>query len=118
MAKPVRESDPTGKAANEPGAKLDAGKPDVELLLDFGLALVEVARVSTYGAKKYSRRGWLKVEDGQRRYTSAMLRHLIAGRYKAIDDESGLLHQAQVAWNALARLELMLRESNCADLTK
>ncbi|HSV28581.1 MAG TPA: dATP/dGTP diphosphohydrolase domain-containing protein, partial [Candidatus Omnitrophota bacterium] len=106
------EADPTGKAASEPGAKLDAGKPDADLLLDFGRALIEVAKVCTYGAKKYSRGGWQHVTDGPCRYTSAMIRHLTTGRMEAVDRESGLLHDAQVAWNALARLELRLRQAS------
>lgn len=103
------EADPAGKDAHAPGAKLDAGKPDAALLLDFALALAQVARVATYGAKKYSRGGWQHVEDGQHRYTSAMIRHLISERRGPTDEESGLMHAAQVAWNALARLELLLR---------
>ena len=31
-------------------------------------------------------------------------------RYHADDDDSGLLHAAHMAWNSLARLELLLRE--------
>jgi hypothetical protein len=76
----------------------------------FGEALQEVARVGTYGAEKYTRGGWQTVPDGVNRYTAAMLRHVLqenAGRY---DSDLPVLHAAQVAWNALARLELMLRE--------
>jgi hypothetical protein len=91
-----------------PGAKLDAGKPDTSLLLDFHLALLEVAAVGTYGAKKYSRGGWKTVPDGVDRYTAAMLRHLLAEQVGERDEESDLRHAAQVAWNALARLQLLL----------
>ena len=105
------ESDPTGRTAETPGAKLDAGKPDMCLLLDFGKALLAVGVVCTYGAKKYSAKGWLEVPEGRARYTSAMLRHLTAEAYEE-EDESGLLHAQQVAWNALARLELLLRQKS------
>lgn len=108
----MTDKDPHGLKPHEPGAKLDDGKPMAGLLLDFGLALLEVSKVSTYGAKKYSRGGWQHVEDGENRYTDAMLRHLIAERYEEQDEESGLLHAAQAAWNALARLELKLRRAN------
>lgn len=104
----LSERDPYGLAPNCPGAKLDAGKPDMSLMVDFHGAMREVAKVATYGAVKYSRGGWLQVEDGYTRYTAAMLRHTFVG--SPIDDESGLLHAAHAAWNALARLEMLLIE--------
>jgi hypothetical protein len=104
------EADPNGIEAHAPGAKLDAGKPEAALLLDFGLALDMVARVATYGATKYSRGGWQHVEDGQHRYTSALLRHLMAEKYSYADSDTDLPHAAHAAWNALSRLELMLRK--------
>lgn len=94
---------------HEPGAKLDQGKPEAALLLDFGKALTAVAEVSTYGANKYTRGGWQKVDDAEHRYKSAMLRHLFNERYAEVDEESQLLHLAHLAWNALAILELRLR---------
>jgi hypothetical protein len=104
------ESDPTGKSSHELGAKLDEGKPDLSLLLMFGRALFEVSRVGTVGAKKYSRGGWQHVPNGFVRYTAALLRHIFAEQREEIDTDTGMYHAAQVAWNALARLELMLRE--------
>ncbi len=105
----LKESDPTGKDQHDPGAKLDEGKPDCSLLGDFGLALMEVAQVGTHGAKEYSRGGWLKVPDGINRYTAAMQRHYFKEALAEMDDKLPVLHAAQVAWNALARLELILR---------
>jgi hypothetical protein len=105
------DRDPHGTNPHSPGAKLDAGKPMTSLLQDFGHALVEVSRVGTFGAKKYSRGGWQTVPDGFNRYSDAMLRHYFAERYDELDAESGLLHAAQTAWNALARLEIKLREA-------
>ena len=105
------ETDPTGRGPHEPGAKLDAGKPRVGLVLSgFSRALAAVGDVGTYGADKYSPRGWEAVPNGIERYTDAMLRHWLAEAMEDLD-ESGLPHAAQVAWNALARLELMLREA-------
>jgi hypothetical protein len=104
------EADPNGIKQHEAGAKLDAGKPDTSLLLMFGRALLEVAKVSTVGAAKYTRGGWQVVPDGIRRYTAALLRHLFAEQNERLDRDTELLHAAQVAWNALARLELLLRE--------
>jgi len=108
---PVTEQDPNGVDQHKPGAKLDAGKPDASLLKDFGKALLEVAKVSTKGAIKYSRGGWQEVPDGHNRYTAAMMRHFFQEKYEDIDEDTQMLHMAQVAWNALARLELYLRES-------
>lgn len=105
------ERDPHGTPAHAPGAKLDAGKPRVGLVLaDFARALTEVARVGTFGAQKYTDHGWLSVPGGQQRYTDAMLRHWLAeGRGELLDQQTGLHHAAHLAWNALARLELALR---------
>lgn len=103
------EQDPTGRAPSEPGAKLDAGKVLAGVLGDFPRALLAVAEVGTFGASKYSRGGWQSVPDGVVRYQDAMWRHLLADRIDPIDADSGLQHAAQVAWNALAALELMLR---------
>jgi len=104
------ERDPTGKTPNEPGAKLDAGKPMAGLLEDFSLALMAVAEVATFGAKKYSRCGWRQVEDGIHRYRDAGWRHRLKGRYEELDSDSGLLHKSHEAWNTLAELELILLE--------
>jgi hypothetical protein len=106
LAKKTLERDPSGLAPHEPGAKLDGGKVMMELLIDFARALRAVGEVATYGAEKYSRGGWQEVPEGERRYTGAMLRHLF--RWEDVD-ESGLDPDAQIAWNALARLELKLR---------
>jgi len=94
-----------------PGAKLDNDKPDLDLVLgDFSKALMEVGKIGTFGAKKYSEHGWLSVPRGYRRYQSAMLRHhFIKNEDGEYDAESGLLHDAHRAWNALAALELRLR---------
>lgn len=103
------ETDPNGLAANEPGAKLDAGKILGGLLGDFSLALTAVAEVGTYGATKYTRGGWQQVPNGELRYHDAMWRHLLAARHEPKDVDTGLLHKAHLAWNALAELELHLR---------
>jgi hypothetical protein len=106
----TREEDPHGREQHEAGAKNDAGKPDTSLLLMFGRALSEVAAVGTFGARKYSRGGWQHVPNGVDRYTAALLRHLLKEQSEAVDEDIGLLHAAAVAWNALARLELILKE--------
>lgn len=94
-----------------PGVKLDADKIQAGLLLDFSRALKAVAEVGTFGAKKYTREGWRHVPNSIERYTDAMCRHLIDEKISPTDAESGLHHAAHMAWNALARLELMLSEA-------
>lgn len=113
---PVGESDPTGKDPHQPGAKLDAGKVEMGLIFNgMPRALLQVAWVATYGANKYTRDGWLTVPDGPRRYTDAMYRHLNAeARGEVHDADTQLEHAAHAAWNALARLELLLRGQGIA----
>jgi hypothetical protein len=78
----------------------------------FPRAIEQVAAISTFGAAKYAWKGWESVPDGINRYSDAMVRHLLAeGKGEVLDRDSGLLHAAHLAWGALARLELMLRES-------
>lgn len=107
------ESDPTGRDQHTPGAKLDAGKLRAGLVLgDFASALVEVVKVGTFGATKYTPHGWLSVPDAKERYTDAMMRHWLAiqsGQHP-IDPDSGLPHLSHFVWNALAILELEIRE--------
>lgn len=105
------EQDPHGFAASTPGAKLDHGKLRYSLVLgSMARAIHAVTEVGEYGAGKYSENGWRDVPDGANRYTDALLRHLQAElRGEAVDSDSGLAHAAQTAWNALARLELLLR---------
>ena len=112
----TKETDPTGKSPHSPGAKLDAGKRrDGLVLLAFSRALAEVSKVGTYGATKYTENGWTEVPNGISRYTDAMLRHMLAeGSGEHSDKDTGLLHAAHAAWNALARLDLMIRESEKA----
>ena len=105
------ETDPHGLTANDPGAKFDAGKVRPSLILNaMPLAILAVSEVGTYGASKYSENGWKDVDNGIARYTDAMDRHRIKEGLEVFDEDSNLRHAAQVAWNALARLELMLCE--------
>lgn len=109
----MKEKDPNGINAHESGAKLDAGKPQVRkgLLEQFPRACMAVAEVSTFGADKYTWGGWREVENGIERYGDAEQRHVCKAVIEGdVDAESGLLHAAHEAWNALARLELILRE--------
>ncbi|WP_444897912.1 dATP/dGTP diphosphohydrolase domain-containing protein [Microbulbifer sp. SSSA005] len=103
------ERDPNGKDQHEPGAKCDEGKIMAGVLDDFSLALMAVAEVGTFGANKYTRGGWQQVPNGRQRYRDALWRHHLKERHETKDPETGLLHKAHKAWNALAELELELR---------
>jgi len=114
---PEIESDPTGKNPHTPGAKMDSGKAPIfrGVLNYFPLAIAAVAEVSEVGAKKYAWKGWESVPDGFERYSDAMGRHILEEAFGDFDDGvngTGCLHAAQVAWNALARLELKLRRGD------
>ena len=91
---------------NKAGIKFDSGKPNCDLVLGaFSEALMEVSKVGTFGANKYTPSGWLTVDNPEERYLSAMLRHYFAHkRGEIIDADSGLSHLAHMAWNALAAL--------------
>lgn len=106
------EKDPNGLSAKDPGSKLDYGKNRLDLVLgEFARALWEVGRVGTYGASKYSDKGWIEVPNAIERYADAMYRHYLKTKIEGdIDPESGLLHYAHMAWNALAVLELTCRQ--------
>lgn len=113
----MNEKDPHGKAPGELGAKLDAGKAPIRrgLLEYFPRACMAVAEVSAFGASKYAWNGWETVPDGINRYGDAMLRHVTKARIEGLNDaDSGLLHAAHEAWNAMARLELLMREQEGA----
>lgn len=94
--------------------KDDAGKAPIYRggLGYFPKAISGVSSVSAFGATKYAWDGWRYVDDGLNRYTDAMVRHLAAeASGEIVDLDSGLPHAAHVAWNALARFELILANS-------
>ena len=106
------ESDPNGIDQHAAGAKLDDGKIQAGVLKDFSLALTAIAEVGSFGANKYTRGGWQSVPNGIERYEDAFWRHLLKERHEPVDGDSGLLHQAHLAWNILARLEMTLRKNH------
>lgn len=92
--------------------KFDQGKLKAACLFEyFPNALEEVAEIATFGANKYERGGWVRVDNKKERYSDAMIRHLLS-HYKGEknDPESGMRHWAHFAWNALALLEIINEE--------
>lgn len=93
--------------------KYDGGKAPIYrgAISYFPRAISAVAAVSAFGAAKYAWGGWGGVPDGFNRYSDAMVRHLsYEGQGEVLDPDSGLLHAAHTAWNALARLEFLIKE--------
>lgn len=74
------------------GVKHDGEKVRMDLLPAF--ALEEIAKVMTFGAKKYEAHNWKK-GIAYSRLIGAALRHLLAwARGEELDPESGLTHLA------------------------
>lgn len=76
----------------ESGQKFDQDKPRMDLLDAY--ATEELAKVLTFGAKKYAPHNWRK-GIGYARLIAAALRHIYAfARGEDIDEETGLSHMA------------------------
>ena len=87
------------------GTKYDNGKaPVAEFLLDFAPEIMQVAKVWQFGAEKYEKSNWKKVDNGKTRYMNALMRHLLLSDYEPVDEESGMSHLVHVVFNALAVL--------------
>jgi hypothetical protein len=83
-----------------PGRKDDNEKIRMDLL-PFE-ALEAVAKVLTFGAKKYADNNWKNVNDAEHRYVGALLRHLSAYlKGEWWDEETELSHLSHMATNAL-----------------
>lgn len=94
------------------GMKYDDGKPRIaEMVVDFKGPLLELCKTWEFGANKYEKSNWKYVNDGEERYTNALMRHLLAEEDCPYDSESGLLHASHVAFNALARLYFILAKN-------
>jgi hypothetical protein len=98
------------------GKKENKGKPQLSLLFtQFPKALEAVAKCSEYGHLKYEDTdvdylNYQRVKGGSKSYADAGLRHRL---YKkgTTDIESQLPHAYHVCWNALAELELLIKEN-------
>jgi hypothetical protein len=75
------------------GSKFDSEKIRMDLL-PFD-SLEEIAKVLTFGARKYSDNNWMIVPEAEKRYQAAMLRHISSHKKgEMLDRESGLSHLA------------------------
>lgn len=94
------------------GVKYDSGKPRIGLLMvEVPNAVEAVGALLGKGAEKYSVGNWKLVPDAAARYLDAQYRHdALHHQGEEVDPETGALHLAAVAVNALFRLELALLE--------
>ena len=93
------------------GVKYDQGKSPLwsMLLAYFPDACAAVADISAFGLTKYPANSWRQLENGFSRYTDAMIRHAAKdNEHFLCDPESGRLHAAHAAWNAMARLQIAI----------
>lgn len=96
----------------EAGMKFDGGKLDYTLVPWEGMD--EVVKVLEFGAKKYARDNWKKVEHADTRYLAAAFRHLIQHNAGEVaDKETGLSHLAHATCCML--FLLALEKQNGAD---
>lgn len=94
--------------ADNGALRFNEGKPGYHLFDP--AALEAVARVFEYGAKKYAPRNWERGMKWTVMFNS-LIRHSWAWlRGEEIDPESGCLHMAHVAWNALGLCTYHLRK--------
>lgn len=92
------------------GVKHDTGKPLIaDMIQDYKVQLLELCKVFEYGTKTYGLGNWKQLEDGKERLTNAMIRHFLK-EDEVYDEETGLLHAAQVFFNAGGRLYFILKE--------
>jgi hypothetical protein len=102
---------------NEPkGTKLDQDKVKLELLSP--IALTEIGKVLTFGAKKYAAHNWRQGISWSR-VLGASMRHLLAfigGQDK--DPESGLSHLAHLGCCVMFLLEYEITHTQLDDRYK
>ena len=104
---PIPTFEPFASVEDAPttGSKHDSGKPLMGAVPPN--SLLAVAKVLTFGAEKYGRDNWRKVENAETRYLDAALRHINAyQRGEAADPESGESHLAHAVCSLMFMLEL------------
>ena len=91
---------------NDTFIKFDHEKPRPELIPP--KAMLEIVKVLTYGAKKYSAGNYIKDGATFNRYYAAALRHML--QWQALEDtdgETGLSHIAHAATNLIFLLSMI-----------
>lgn len=95
--------------------KYDKGKLPVGRMIvnQFPQALKGISLVSAFGDFKYDTGigdSYIDIKNSKGRYKDACIRHFIEG--DGIDDEMLVSHKFAMAWNALASLEIFIKENN------
>ncbi len=98
------------------GIKYDQEKPDFSLLSS--VALTEVAKVMTYGKRKYDSHNWRKGLNNSRLFAAAMRHGFSWLGGEDLDPETGLSHLAHMACCAMMLLENMLLRPQLDDRWK
>ncbi len=84
----------------EGGLRFNEGKLRYDLLEPY--AVEQLVKIFTIGAKKYADHNWMKGLPWMS-VVASLERHLAEFKKGVdVDDETGLLHMAHVAWNAMA----------------
>lgn len=91
------------------GQKFDTEKPRMDLIPPW--MEEEVAKVLTFGAQKYGPENWRTLENLEKRYIAAALRHINAlKKGEQLDGESGLSHAAHAVCCLMFLGEIQLEE--------
>jgi len=96
------------------GLKLDSGKLRYDLL-PFR-ALQEVVKVLGHGATKYGDDNWRRLEQLEKRYLAASMRHLMShAMSEDTDPESGLPHLAHCICSLMFILEHRIEKAEAPE---
>lgn len=105
-----------GEQVMSTGIKKDDGKPRLDLLST--IALTEIAKVMTFGAKKYDAHNW-RGGFKYSRLIAAILRHVLAyNGGEKLDPETGISHLAHAGCGIMFLLEFEVTGAGEDDLYK
>lgn len=99
--------------AQPTGVKHDGGKPRISLI-PFE-PLLEVAKVFTFGAKKYGDHNWRKGIVFSRLASASFRHRLEHGLGQDLDKESGIYHLAHAIANDMMELYFLIKKKKNLD---
>lgn len=100
----VRTEEEEAQMGKETAARFSTGKIRYDLIPPNSLE--ELAKVYTYGTRKYSDDNWWKGLKWKKDVFGCILRHVWKWfRGEKCDDESGLHHLSHAAWNCFTLME-------------
>jgi hypothetical protein len=109
MSEEVRVVSSTGGEKGQKLAQLGSLDPQ---------ALLRVAEVAGFGARKYARMNFMRGYDWSLSFDAAQRHLLLFWDGQDLDDESGLPHLAHAAWHMLAMLAFLERNLGTDDRYK